>query len=271
MVWRYRLDIAYDGSQFFGWQVQPGRRTIQGELAAMLERLGESVLPTGAGRTDAGVHALGNTAHADLTRAWEDRELTAALQSLAPADVRVTRARKVAGDFHARYQAVERCYAYALASSPEPFFRERRWNRRRLPAAGWVRRALASFAGLRDCASLARSGSESRSTRCDIRGTAWEPGGIGAVFRISADRFLYGMVRTIVGTIVRGFEKGLDPECFESALAAHRRSAAGEAAPPQGLYLTGVRYPGEPETAPGPIRTIAGLDPGDPRSRGVRV
>lgn len=245
MGWRYRLDLEYDGAEFSGWQRQPDRRTVQGEVERLLAKLNEAARPVGSGRTDAGVHALQNTAHVDLGREWPEEELLHALSSLAPPDLAVRSVGRVPGGFHARFDATARTYQYALGARPDPFFRSRRWVPRTLPEPGRVREELVSVLGEGDFASLARSGSETRTTRCRVEAAAWDPTPSGALVTVTADRFLYGMVRALVGSVVRGCGRGERPGFLGRVLARRDRGAAGEAAPPQGLYLASVRYAGE--------------------------
>jgi tRNA pseudouridine38-40 synthase len=242
---RYRILLAYDGSAFAGWQVQPGERTVQGELAQALSRLGEDVLPTGAGRTDAGAHALGLVAHADLDRDWDVSELARGLASLVPPEVSIEVVARTEDSFHARYDAMSRTYHYALGSRPDPFFRLRRWNPQRLPDPRWVRNELASVLGTQDFASLTKASREVESTRTRVIATEWRNYPRGAVLSITADCFLYGMVRALVGTLVRGFGAAESPGHLRRVLECRERAAAGEAAPAAGLYLAGVRYAGE--------------------------
>jgi len=262
---RYRLEVAYEGTAFAGWQVQPGRRTVQGELGRTLGRLGEDTLPVGAGRTDAGVHALGMTAHVDLERRWEPPELARALRGLSEPDIEVLAVGAVSDRFHARYTAESRTYHYALGLEHNLFFRFRRWVPEPLPEAAWARAELESLPGDRDVASLAKAGSGATGTRCRVRSAAWSVRPAGAVLSVTADRFLYGMVRALAGSLVSGFRDGEKPGHLFRVLERRDRAAAGAAAPPQGLYLGSVRYPEEPgvDREDGVAR-IAGLDPGDP-------
>jgi tRNA pseudouridine38-40 synthase len=229
--------------------------------------LGEAELPTAAGRTDAGVHALGNTVHADLRRDWEAEDLERALRSLVPEDVLVRAVRPVEPQFHARFSAVSRTYHYALGVHHTPFFRHRRWVPRRLPDAGWASEVLRSLEGDQECASLAKTGTEVKTTRCCILHTAWHVHPGGAVMTVTGDRFLYGMVRALAGLLVRGAERGEDSGLLQRVLAARDRARAGEAAPPQGLYLGGAAYEGEtpsPDLA-GVVARLAGLQSREPR------
>ena len=260
MTRRYRADLAYDGTGFWGWQFQPNLRTVQGVIGNMMVRMGESGLPVGAGRTDAGVHAVHQVAHLDLERDWEPDELAGAFRGLLPPDVAVTGVQPVQDAFHARYGAVSRSYWYALAAAADPFFASRRWVAP-LPPVDWVRESVAFLPGSRDCRSLAKTGSETNSFRCTVDSTEWVEFPYGALFRITANRFLYGMVRALVGTLVHGWRRGEDAGHLERVLARGDRAAAGAGAPAPGLYLAHVGYG---ETAPpgfrmGTVAARAGL------------
>jgi len=269
MTRRYRVDLAYDGTGYSGWQFQPDLRTVQGELERMLDRMGERGRPVGAGRTDAGVHAVHQVAHVDLERDWEPGDLTGALRGLSPDDLEVTAVSAVPDAFHARYGARSRTYWYALAGRADPFFRHRRWTTG-LPPAGWVRECLAGFTGPQDCRSLAKTGSETEDFTCAVESTEWHETSVGALFRITANRFLYGMVRALTGTLVQGWRRGEDPGHVDRVLQRYDRSAAGEGAPAAGLYLAHVGYAGE--TPPAGYRRasvaqrsgLADPGPGDP-------
>lgn len=256
---RFRLDLAYDGTGFAGWQVQPERRTVQGELAAALSRLGEAARPTGAGRTDAGVHALGQVAHVDLERDWKEADLLRALRGLTPRDIAVRAVRAVPDAFHARYAAASRAYHYALGLEHNAFFRERRWDVESLPDPARAGDELGSLLGDNDFASFAKSGGAPSGTGCRISLATWTPVAGGAVVTLVANRFLYGMVRAVVGTLIRS--AGEEPGCLRRILAARSREAAGEAAPPGGLYLAAVRYPEEFQSPPAveAVSRIAGI------------
>ncbi len=262
MGWRFRLDLEYDGTGFAGWQVQPGRRTVQGEIERLLGLLGERVRPMGAGRTDAGVHALGNAAHVDLERGWDASDLGRALAALAPDDIRVRGARRVEDGFHARFDAVERTYVYAFARDEDPFFRSRRWPLRSLPDPARAGRELAALEGTRDFAPFARSGAETRTTRCRLSRAVWEAREDGALLILTADRFLYGMVRSVGGTLVDGLARDRE-EGFLARVLDDGRRAPGPAAPAAGLYLAEVLYPGEQsEDRRDRVARLAGLGGG---------
>ena len=267
---RYRLDLAYDGGGFEGWQIQPEKRTVQGVLEERLRRLGEDARVVGAGRTDAGVHALGQAAHVDLERDWDPGDLARVLGRSVPPDLTVLGARAVADDFHARFGAESRTYHYALGLKHNAFFRDRRWTVRRLPPPERAMEELESLTGDRDFAAFAKTGSGSATTLTRVTGASWTPCADGAVIAVTAHRFLYGMMRAIVGTLIRGFEGEAPSGHLKRVLATGNREAAGKAAPASGLYLSSVVYPGDPVPGPEAVHTvirIAGLENPSPRSR----
>lgn len=261
MATRFRLEVSYDGTGFAGWQVQPRERTVQGELGRLFSRLGEDVLPTGAGRTDAGVHALALTAHVDLVRNWGDQELFQAVESLVPPDIRITAVSRTDPDFHSRFNAGSRTYHYALALLHNPFFQFRRWVPGQLPDPGWATEALATLPGEGDFESFAKSGSSQETSRCRLIAASWRSCAGGAVLSITADRFLYGMVRAVTGSLVRGFGESRSAGHLRDIFEMKDRAAAGEAAPASGLYLAGVSYEGDPAVVDRTelVATIAGL------------
>lgn len=259
---RYRLDLAYDGGGFEGWQIQPGKRTVQGVLENRIARLGEKARVVGAGRTDAGVHALGQTAHVDLERSWEAEDLARVLARSVPPDLSVLGVRPVPEDFHARFGAASRTYHYALGLEHNAFFRDRRWTVRRLPRPEWAMEELESLVGDRDFAAFAKTGSGSTSTHTVVTRVSWMPCPDGAVAAVTAHRFLYGMMRALVGALIRGFEQDASPGHLLRVLETGDREAAGKAAPAPGLYLHSVRYPGDPDpdrNTVTPVFRMAGL------------
>jgi tRNA pseudouridine38-40 synthase len=246
-VTTYRLDIAYDGGGFSGWAVQPGKRTVQGEIESALERLfGEPVQLTVAGRTDAGVHALGQVA-SFATERTPPEALGRALNALTGPEVAITGAEPVADGFDARRSALSRRYRYRIETGapPSPFERGR--------ALAWPHRL--DREGLDACASAllgehdftAFTPTETYHQRFDRRilDAAWseEPGSERVVrFEIEADAFMRSMVRALVGTMLEVGAGRRSREDFVSLLAGAPRRAAGETAPAHGLYLLRISY-----------------------------
>ena len=258
---RYRATVHYDGSGFSGWQVQPGVRTVQGELEAGLRRLGIRARVAAAGRTDAGVHATGQEIGFVSARRWEEAELTRALKSVGPHDVWVQAVRQAEPDFHPRFRATGRRYEYYVAPGlpgRSPLRRRSAWWVDREPDVELMRCVTGQLAGERDFRSLAKSGQPELGTRCAIETAEWTRTALGDLrFTIVADRFLHRMVRYLVAILV---EVGTGRR-GERELTELLRSEAGvrppRPAPPGGLYLTGVRYPEGWNQAPG----VPGLVP----------
>lgn len=241
----YRLDIEYDGSRFSGWASQPGLRTVQGELEAALETvLREPVQLTVAGRTDAGVHALGQVA-SFRTAAEVPTDLARRLNGLAADDVTVSAAGPAPDGFDARGDATSRGYLYRLLArrASSPFERGRalwwphRVDREALDACA------AALPGIHDFTAFTPTQTDHVRFEREILAAAWEaePNDILA-FRVSADAFMRGMVRVLVGTMLEVSSGRRAPEDFVALLDGAPRTAAGETAPPHGLYLESVGY-----------------------------
>ena len=253
----FRATLAYDGAGFQGWQLQRGAaRTVQGAVEASLAVLagGQHVGVAAAGRTDAGVHALGQVISFELTREIAADELARALNGLLPADVRVLEVRVAAAGFHARRSALSKLYRYVLDTGAIQLPTRRR-HAGHVPWAldePRVREAAALYLGRHDFASLASSGSSVRTTvrcvhRSDVR---FE--GASLVYEVEADGFLRKMVRSMVGGLVAAGRGIRSVEDLAQALERRQRRAWPAPAPPCGLTLVRVLYPEEPgSTIPG--------------------
>jgi tRNA pseudouridine38-40 synthase len=259
----WKLTVAYDGTDFYGWQVQPDRATIQGTLADAIERVtGERVLPQGSGRTDAGVHARGQVASFFLEAPIPAENFLRALNRKLPESVRVLQAETVAEDFHARHSAKAKTYEYRIypvraggVCSP--------WTARYVWALGWpldverMREAAALVMGTHDFTSFAASDPDLATRRedeeCDDAGnvrtifeSSWTEDGdlLGGLltYRVRGDGFLHHMVRNLVGTFVDVGRGQLEPAEVARILDAKSRSEAGATAPARGLFLDNVEY-----------------------------
>ncbi len=248
MTVRVRIDLAYVGTAFHGWQLQPGLRTVQGELAAGAGRLlGRAVMPVGAGRTDAGVHARGQVAHLDLADEGEAERLARALPGKMPADMAVKAVSRVSPDFNARLSAVSRRYSYHLLAGRD-IFRPHHWQLDGELDRGAMDRAAAALLGDHDFTSFCKASSlkdDGNVCRVDLCRFDWadDSAMLSAVLHVRANRFLHHMVRNIVGSLV---EIGLGrrpADDMPAILAARARARAGCMAPPQGLFLEAVAYP----------------------------
>lgn len=259
---RYALKIEYDGAPFAGWQAQADHPSVQATLEAALAQLDPGFAGgtriAAAGRTDAGVHALGQVAHADLAREWDPFRLAQALNwHLKPAPVAIVAAARVNDEFHARFSAQERCYLFRIIARRAPVTHERGkvWQVLNPLDAKAMRTAAGHLLGLHDFTTF-------RSTMCQAASPVKTlddiqieeislPAGREYRFHLRARSFLHNQVRSIVGTLERVGAGGWPPERVATALAARDRAACGPVSPPQGLYMTGATYPHDPFTGPG--------------------
>ncbi|MHB8145569.1 MAG: tRNA pseudouridine(38-40) synthase TruA [Vulcanimicrobiaceae bacterium] len=240
-----RAVVEYDGTAFCGLQYQPAVRTVAGELERALSALlAEPIKISAAGRTDAGVHATGQVVSFRTVRAFPFERLALALNHELPGDLRVRAAEQAPERFSARFSAVERTYVYAILNRPGPSALLARyayhvWTPLDVDRFEAGARHLIGEHDFRSfCGSLPQSG----PTRRCVKAVTIERRGDLVRVSVCADGFLHRMVRTIVGTLVECGVGRRDPEALPAVLSAQMRGAAGLTAPPQGLYLAGVRY-----------------------------
>jgi tRNA pseudouridine38-40 synthase len=268
-VKNWKFTLAYDGTDYSGWQVQPGESTIQGELQAALGRtVGESPLPQGSGRTDAGVHALGQVASCVLQAPIPADNLRRALNRTLPAAIRILEAKSVPESFHARHSAIAKTYEYRVfreAICPPVLARY-------VLACAWpmdigkMQRAAMLLEGEHDFLSFAATDPDlgTRSLQCSVPdldpdeacdanssirtifSSTWQQQKCDAgdllIYRVRGSGFLHHMVRNLVGTLIDVGRGRTDVEDIAKILAARSRAVAGPTAPPQGLFLHSVEY-----------------------------
>ena len=247
----YKLLLQYDGTDFHGWQIQEGRRTVQGELTQALSLIdGRSVNVHGSGRTDAGVHAEGQVASVEIQREITTTKLRAAINGNLGSDVRVLAVEAVADDFHARYSAVEKTYLYRIVNGPviSPFWWRYAYHEARPLDLEGMREVGDLFCGEHDWTafSAAQSDVEDRVrtvTRAKICERADERShGSLIEIRVSAEGFLRYMVRAMSGTLMAVGRGELDRDAIAEALSTGVRPVAAVTAPACGLTLVSVRY-----------------------------
>ncbi|HTY35581.1 MAG TPA: tRNA pseudouridine(38-40) synthase TruA, partial [Bacteroidota bacterium] len=236
----------YDGTNYVGWQVQPNGMSVQAALENALQQiLRSSVSTVAAGRTDAGVHARGQVVSFKLPKEIEPEVLVKSLNGVLPDDIAIVAGDRVADDFHARYSARHRTYRYYMSRRPTALERNFSWY-----VGGYkvevdlLRQCAGSVMGEHDFASFCKVDSSSEHTRCIVDKSVWSESESKLVYEIRANRFLYGMVRALVGTMVEVARGHRNEGSFEEILAARDRSKAGMSAPAKGLFLEEVVYEG---------------------------
>lgn len=243
----FRLTVAYDGTAFHGWQVQPGRRTVQGVIEEALAEVmeGGDIRIAGAGRTDSGVHARGQVASFRADTHLPPRAFAPRLNRILPGDVRVVDAAEAPETFHARHSARGRRYAYRLLAAPDLLLSRIAWFAGERPDPAALERATRPLEGEHDCRSFESSGSPATRTVCRVSRARWRPWEGGVMLDIVADHFLYHMVRAVVGTALAVSSSADPAAAMRRVLAARDRQRAGRNAPPHGLCLEQVFYPAE--------------------------
>jgi tRNA pseudouridine38-40 synthase len=238
-----RLLIEYDGTDFVGWQTQANGRSVQWEITRVLGQvLQDHVKLIGAGRTDSGVHASGQAANFRTESLISTAALHQALNGLLPPDVRVRTIEEASEAFHARHDARERRYRYVIGRVPAAIGRHYHWYLRRDLDVGAMNRVAARVIGEHDFEAFCKHAASVDHYRCTVTTAGWVEGEGVLVFRIGANRFLHGMVRALVGTMV-DVGRGHTPEDeFPAILESRDRSRAGIAAPARGLVLEQVLY-----------------------------
>jgi tRNA pseudouridine38-40 synthase len=242
---RLAVVVEYDGGGYAGWQRQSASPTIQGALEDAIGRLTQQTARvTGAGRTDAGVHALGQVAHVDLTTAISADRIRAGMNALLPRDIVVRDAVDVPMEFHARRDARLRVYRYVILARPRPSALLRGYAHHvdgplDLDA---MRAAARTLVGAHDFAAFRVTGTETATTECAVRALRIDERGPAVIVTVAANRFLRQMVRRIVGTLLLVARGTMPPDQPGEILAARDPHRAGPPAPPHGLYLTRVYY-----------------------------
>jgi tRNA pseudouridine38-40 synthase len=243
---RFKITLGYDGTNYFGWQVQPNAVTVQGEIEAVLLRLsGETVKVHGSGRTDRGVHAKGQAAHFDLEKPFEAKALGRALNALLPADIRVMRIANVKSDFHARKHAVSKIYCYFIWNDSvlPPLERFTHLQVRHPLDVEAMREAAAMLIGRHDFAAFTANPKDFVESTVrtlislDIRARGKE---IAIVAR--GEGFLYKMVRSLAGWLIRVGKGEVKPEDTKEILESKLRTSEVPTARPHGLILWSVKY-----------------------------
>lgn len=251
---RIKLTVAYDGTNYHGWQIQPGKATIEGELNKALSLLtGEQIIVTGASRTDAGVHALGNVAVFDTSSYIPAEKFSYALNQRLPSDIIIQKSEETLPDFHPRHCACRKIYEYTILNRkiPLPHYRNTAYFYYGNLDINKMQMACKAFIGEHDFAGFCSSGTQVQSTTrtiysleiiCENIQKADEESGKIIKIRVQGNGFLYNMVRIIAGTLIDVGGGRINPSSMEEIILSCDRSRAGATAPAKGLELVKILY-----------------------------
>lgn len=241
---RYFLEFAYKGTGFHGWQIQANAHTVQEEVNKALSLVLRFPVETmGSGRTDTGVHARQQFLHFDTPLLLEKTNLMKRLNAVLPKDIAVYDIRETSLEAHARFSALSRSYLYYICLRKNPFEEGLSWQYFNALDRGKMNEASDILLEYSDFECFSKVKTEVSNFKCEIKEAFWEQKEHHLIFHITANRFLRGMVRAIVGTMVQVGEGKMDMDGFRAVIESKKRGNAGISVPPQGLYLSSVIYP----------------------------
>lgn len=244
---RYFIELAYNGSKYHGWQIQPGAPTVQEELnRALSTLLREEIQVVGAGRTDTGVHASFYIAHFDSSQVLSDLEkIVYKLNRLTGKEIAISALYPVEQDVHARFSALSRTYKYYIDKQKNPFTYPFAWKVFPIPDIQRMNEACKVLFEYTDFTSFSKLHTDVKTNNCTIFEAKWEDQDEQLVFTIKANRFLRNMVRAIVGTLVDIGQGKIDIAGLRKIIASRNRCNAGTSVPGHALFLCGIEYPPE--------------------------
>lgn len=241
---RYFVDISYKGTSFHGWQKQPNAITVQGEIEKAFSLiLREEVSFTASGRTDAGVHAMQQIAHLDCNQEIDNEKFEFKINSFLHKDFSINSIRKVTANAHARFDAIERTYHYFINKKKSPFSQGLSWYNRKNLNLKKMNEATEFLLTYKDFTSFSKLNTDTPHNLCDIKFAHWQEEEDQLKFVITANRFLRGMVRAVVGTMVDIGIGKITVDDFSEIIQAKDRKVAGSNAPSDGLFLAKIKYP----------------------------
>lgn len=241
----YKIVIQYDGTDFYGWQSQPNNNTIQDITTKAINQITrENINLIGSGRTDSGVHAIGQTANFKLSTDIDQFKFKHALNSVLPDTIAITDISNVDENFHSRFDAGRRSYIYLISSRKSPFYKKYsyqypHYNKINL---AHLKNLSESLIGKKDFTSFCKTKSDTENKVCNVNEINWRQIKEFLIFKIEADRFLHGMVRTIVGTLLYASINNKETTFLQDILKKKNREAAFQSVPAKGLFLYKVKY-----------------------------
>ena len=244
---RFRLLIEYEGSQYHGWQQNTRVKTIQGEILQACEKLfgTKKIELYGAGRTDSGVHALGQVAHLDVSTEMHAKSILVRLNDILPSDIHILKLEKCSNEFHARFSAVARSYLYIISRRRSAFGKRYVWWVKEDLSIRKMQEASALFKGFHDFSSFGATTADEKSTLVDISYLDIKESGNQIIIHILGSHFLWMMVRRITGVLVHAGKGKTSIKEIQGFIDQYSERPSQLTAPPSGLYLQRVYYPGE--------------------------
>ncbi len=242
-MYNYKLTIQYDGTNYSGWQIQKNSKSVQGEITSAIKVLTkQQVSLIGSGRTDAGVHALGQIANFKTVEKLDLYKFKHSINSILPKDISVIDITDVEDSFHSRFDAKKRSYLYFITNFKSPFFEKYSYNYREAIDILEINKLAKVFIGEKDFTSFSKKNSEVKNRKCIVFDLHCRRTKNFTVFYIEANRFLHGMVRTIIGTLLFAEKNKSGEKFLEEIMNAKNREEAFESAPAKGLFLYKVKY-----------------------------
>ncbi len=243
---RYFLNISYDGTNYHGWQIQENANTVQTEVEKALSTILRTPTPVhGSGRTDTGVHAIEQVAHLDVNLNFPLEDLPFKLNGVLPDDIVINNARAVKPEAHARFDAIRRSYQYKIHQKRNPFKGGQSYFYSRVVDVEKMNEATELLIGEQDFQSFSKVKTEVNNFICTIEKAEWISENDSLTFHVTANRFLRGMIRALVGTLLEVGIGRMTKDEFSEIIKGKDRRLAGRAVPPEGLYLSAVKYPEE--------------------------
>jgi tRNA pseudouridine38-40 synthase len=235
--------MQYDGTNYRGWQIQQNAHTIQQIITDKIEIISKAkVNLIGSGRTDSGVHALGQVANFKTENEIDTYKFKHSLNSVLPKDISILEMGQIDEVFNARFDARRRCYIYLFSNFKSPFFQKYSYYYHETLDCKLLNKLCLSLLGKKDFTSFARKNTETENKVCNVYEARWKETKGLIIFFIEADRFLHGMVRTIIGTLIKALKENQNEKFIEDIFSAKDREFAGEAVPANGLFLYKVKY-----------------------------
>jgi tRNA pseudouridine38-40 synthase len=242
-MFNYRMTIQYDGTKYSGWQIQENALTVQEVLTNSIEKiLQEKISLIGAGRTDTGVHALGQVANFLISRELDLYRFKYSLNSVLPDDISINTIESADEKFHARFSAKKRSYIYLISNYKSPFFDRYSYNLFSELNQDKLNELSSLLLGEQDFTSFSKNNPDVQNKICEVYEARWRRQKNFFIFYVEANRFLYGMVRAIVGSLLKAYSTETGTEYLRNVILQKDRNAAADAVPAKGLFLYKVKY-----------------------------